>query len=77
MRTGTAGDDIEVYAAGASNTGNLFRWDSSGPFWIYNLDTSALKMNVGNCYRINVYYGGVRERWERRGGALVGYFLLR
>jgi hypothetical protein len=75
--TGTSGDDIEVYAAGASNTGNLFRWDSSGPFWIYNFDTSAFKMNVGNCYRINVYYGGVVSGGNASGGALVGYFLLR
>jgi hypothetical protein len=75
--TGTAGDDIEVYAAGASNTGNLFRWDSSGPFWIYNFDTSAFKMNAGNCYRINIYYGGVVSGGNASGGALVGYFLLR
>jgi hypothetical protein len=75
--TGNAGDDIEVYAAGASNTGNLFRWDSSGPFWIYNFDTSAFKMNVGNCYRINIYYGGLVSGGNGSGGALVGYFLMR
>jgi hypothetical protein len=75
--TGTAGDDIEVYAAGASNTGNLFRWDSSGPSWIYNFDTSAFKMNAGNCYRINVYYGGSVSNGTGSGGALVGYFLMR
>jgi hypothetical protein len=75
--TGIAADDIEVYAAaGASNTGNLFRWDSSGQFWIYNFDTSAFKMNAGNCYRINVYYGGVVSSGIGSGGALVGYFLM-
>jgi large repetitive protein len=74
--TGTAGDDIEVYAAGASNTGNLFRWDSTGPFWIYNFDTSAFKMNAGNCYRINVYYGGTVSNGNASGGTLVGYFLM-
>ncbi len=74
--TGTATDEIEVYAAGSSNTGNLFRWDSSGPFWIYNFDTSAFKMNAGNCYRINVYYGGTVTNGTASGGALVGYFLM-
>jgi hypothetical protein len=74
--TGSAGDDIEVYAAGSSNTGNLFRWDSSGPFWIYNFDTSAFKMNAGNCYRINVYYGGTVTSGNASGGVLVGYFLM-
>ena len=74
--TGGGTDAIDVYAAGASNTGNLFRWDSSGPFWIYNFDTSAFKMNAGNCYRINVYYGGVVTGGNASGGALVGYFLL-
>jgi hypothetical protein len=76
--TGAVADEIEVYAAaGASNTGNLFRWDSSGPFWIYNFDTSAFKLNPANCYRINVYYGGSATNGIGSGGALVGYFLMR
>jgi hypothetical protein len=74
--TGAGGDEIEVYAAGSSNSGNLFRWDSSGPFWIYNFDTSAFKMNAGNCYRINVYYGGTVAGGSATGGVLVGYFLM-
>jgi hypothetical protein len=74
--SGTGGDEIEVYAAGASNTGNLFRWDSTGPFWIYNFDTSAFSMKAGNCYRINVYYGGTVSGGTASGGALVGYFLM-
>jgi hypothetical protein len=74
--SGIAGDDIEVYAAGSSNSGNLFRWDSTGALWIYNLDTSAFKMNAGNCYRINVSYGGTVVNGSATGGALVGYFLM-
>jgi hypothetical protein len=73
--SGTGGDEIEVYAAGASNTGNLFRWDGGG-FWMYNFDTSAFKMILGNCYRINVFYGGSAIGGTASGGALVGYFLL-
>jgi hypothetical protein len=75
--TGTNIDDIEVYAAGASNTGNLFRWDATGQFWIYNFDTSAFKMQVGNCYRISVYYGGTVTNGTAAGGTLAGYFLMK
>ena len=74
--TGNNGDEIEAYAAGSSNTGNLFRWDPTSGFWIYNFDTSAFKMNAGNCYRINVYYGGTVSSGNASGGALVGYFLM-
>jgi hypothetical protein len=75
--TGASADAIDVYAAaGSSNTGNLFRWDASGPFWIYNFDTSAFSMKAGNCYRINVYYGGSVSGGVGSGGALVGYFLM-
>lgn len=74
--TGLGSDDIEVYAAaGSSNTGNLFRWDATGQKWIYNFDTSAL--GAGNCYRLNVYYGGTVAGGVASGGALVDYFLLR
>jgi hypothetical protein len=74
----TTTDDLEVYApAGSSNTGNLFRWDSTGQNWIYNYDTSAFKMQAGNCYRINVYYGGTVSNGSASGGVLVGYFLMK
>ena len=72
----SGGDVVDVYAAGASNSGNLFRWDSTGPFWIYNFDTSAFSMKAGNCYRINVYYGGSVSGTTASGGSLVGYFLM-
>jgi hypothetical protein len=52
--TGT-GDPVEEYAdAGQSSAGtNLFRWatDSTVPgggFWIYNLDSKALGLVVGD-----------------------------
>jgi hypothetical protein len=73
----TATDTIDVYAAGASNTGNLFRWDASGPQWIYNFDTSAFSMAAGNCYRISVYYGGTVTNGTGSGGNRVGYFLMK
>jgi len=53
----TATDDMETYAAaGASNTGNIFRW--SGTKMIFNLDTGnkAYAFAVGSCYRMNVIY---------------------
>jgi hypothetical protein len=72
-------DDIEVYAAGASNTANQFRWDATGGFWMYNLDTSSLK--TGNCYRLDVFYGGTPDGSGRidvssASVTRVGYFLL-
>lgn len=76
--TAATTDDLEVYApAGSSNTGNLFRWDSAGQYWIYNYDTSAFKMQAGNCYRINVYYGGTVSNGVAGGGTLVGYFMMK
>ncbi|MFL5963933.1 MAG: PxKF domain-containing protein [Gaiellaceae bacterium] len=77
---GTAADDLETYAdAGLSNAGtNMFRWDTTGQFWIYNFDTSAFKLQVGNCYKISVYYGGGNvSNGTASGGALAGYFLLK
>jgi hypothetical protein len=69
-------DGIDVYAAaGSSNTGNLFRWDPTSLFRIYNFDTSAFK--AGNCYQISVYYGGsINGSGVASGGARAGYFLL-
>jgi hypothetical protein len=53
-------DPVEVYAdAGASNGNtNQFRW--AGGHWIYNLDTKALGLTTGGCYRIDVYLDGVK-----------------
>lgn len=60
-------DPIEEYAdAGQSNGNtNLFRWTSDasvpgGGFWIYNLDSRALGLVVGNLYRVDIYVGSVK-----------------
>ena len=57
---GGAVDDIEVYADAGQSSGNTsqFRWSADSPgFWIYNLDTKALGLQVDKCYRIDVYIG--------------------
>src|SRR5918995_1449474 len=58
--SGTTTDDVEAYAdAGQSSAGsNLFRWDTTGGQWIYNLDTKAppgMAMAINSCYRLDVY----------------------
>jgi hypothetical protein len=57
---GGTGDPIEEYAdAGQSSAGtNQFRWTTD--FWIYNLDSKALGLVVGNNYRVDVYVGAVK-----------------
>lgn len=77
--TASTTDDLETYAAaGSSNTGNLFRWDATGGFFIYNLDTSAQGMSAPNCYRGNIYLGGTADsNGKYTGGTLVGYFLIK
>jgi len=65
---GVTTDAVETYsdAGNANGNTNLFRWtsDSSGGFWIYNLDsTNAYNngpMTVGETYRINVFVGAVK-----------------
>lgn len=76
-QTGVTSDTVEEYAAaGSSNYGNLFRWDSTEGRWMYNYDTSALKGN--NCYRINVHLGGAADENGRvTGGTNIGYFLIK
>jgi hypothetical protein len=76
---GAATDALETYAAaGSANTGNAFRWDATAGFWIHNLDTSAVGMSAGGCYRVNVYLGGTADdRGIYRSGYVVGYFLMR
>ena len=51
-------DPVETYSDAGSSNGNtnLFRWAGDG--WIYNLDTTGLGLQVGKCYRIDVYIGG-------------------
>ena len=51
-------DVIEEYAAGNSNTDNIFRWTNGT--WMYNWDTKASNLSVGGCYRINVWVGATK-----------------
>jgi len=65
---GTTTDAVETYsdAGNANGNTNLFRWttDSTGGFWIYNLDsTNAYNngpMTVGDTFRVNVFVGTVK-----------------
>ncbi|MFP5353098.1 MAG: OmpL47-type beta-barrel domain-containing protein [Actinomycetota bacterium] len=72
-----AGDAVEAYAAGSSNTGNQFRLDGEG--WIYNLDTSKLTgVGPGLCYRGEVYRGGSADSTGRvTGGTKIGAFQIK
>ena len=56
--SGATTDGIELYSdAGSSNSNtDLFRWSTDG-FWIYNLDTKALNLTVGQGYRVDVNVG--------------------
>ena len=56
----TTADDIEAYAAGNSNTGLQFRWESLAGFWMYNLDTSSFAMKPSTCYQGSVYLNGTK-----------------
>ncbi|HZM18571.1 MAG TPA: hypothetical protein VFB87_04070 [Gaiellaceae bacterium] len=56
----TTVDDIEAYAAGSSNSGLQFRWESLAGFWMYNLDTSSFAMKPSSCYQGSVYLNGTK-----------------
>lgn len=58
----TGGDPVLAYAdAGQSSAGtNQFRYDPFAQAWIYNLDTKALGLVTGNCYRLDVSINGTR-----------------
>jgi hypothetical protein len=51
-------DQVETYAdAGSPSAGtDHFRW--AGDHWIYNLDTKALGLTSGICYRLDVALDG-------------------
>jgi hypothetical protein len=55
-------DPIETYAdSGQSSAGtNQFRYDATAQAWVYNLDTKALGLVTGNCYRIDVSVNGTQ-----------------
>jgi len=52
--------DIGTYAdAGQSNGGtNQYRFDTTLQAWVYNLDTRALGLSIGSCYRIDTAVNG-------------------
>ena len=52
--------DVGTYAdAGQSNAGsNQYRFDPTSQTWIYNLDTRALGLSIGMCYRIGTAVNG-------------------
>lgn len=58
--TSAGTDPVTAYAdAGQSSAGtNEFRYDAAIAAWVYNLDTRALGLVRGNCYRIDVSVGG-------------------
>lgn len=59
----TAAAPSSEYAdAGESSAGTkYFRWSDEVPgFWVYNLDTKALGLTTGKCYRIDVYSGATK-----------------
>jgi hypothetical protein len=55
-------DPIASYAdAGQSSAGtNQFHYDTTAQAWLYNLDTKALGLVIGNCYRIDVSVNGTQ-----------------
>jgi hypothetical protein len=55
-------DPVESYAdAGQSSAGtNQFHFDTTSQAWIYRLDTKALGLITGNCYRIDVSVNGTQ-----------------
>lgn len=67
--TGGYTDAVETYApAGSANTGRNFRWDATGGFWVYNLDTAnnSLGLSVNVTYEIQAHLDG-----QLAGGVLL------
>jgi hypothetical protein len=60
--TSAGSDPITSYAdAGQSSAGtNQFHYDAGTQAWLYNLDTKALGLVTGNCYRIDVAVNGTQ-----------------
>ena len=60
--SGITGDTIASYAdAGQSSAGtNQYRFEAGSQVWIYNLDTRALALITGSCYRIDTAVNGTQ-----------------
>jgi hypothetical protein len=39
---------------------NAFRYDATTQRWVYELDTRAMHLTSGDCYRLNVSVNGVQ-----------------
>jgi hypothetical protein len=59
---GTEGtiDPVDAYGAGSSSSGNAFRYDATAEAWVYNLNTRAMGLRSGNCYRLDVSVNGTQ-----------------
>jgi hypothetical protein len=59
---GAGTDSVTAYAdAGQSSAGtNQFRYEAGIQAWVYNLDTKALSLVIGNCYRLDVSINGAQ-----------------
>lgn len=57
---GAGTDPVTTYAdAGQSSAGtSQFRYDALAQAWVYNLDTKALSLVTGNCYRVDISING-------------------
>ena len=59
--SGGATDAVDVYAAGSSaSAGSALRYDAIAGAWVYNLDTKAMRLTSGHCYRLDVSVNGVQ-----------------
>jgi len=60
--TSAGTDPVSSYAdAGQSSAGtNQFNYDATAQAWVYGLDTKALGLVTGNCYRIDVAVNGTQ-----------------
>jgi hypothetical protein len=59
MSGATAGTEVEAVSTSAATSGNVFRYDSTGQLYIFNLSTKSLPAPAGGTvvgtWRINVY----------------------
>jgi hypothetical protein len=66
---GTPGSFTPAAPSGASNSGNIFRYDSTSGQYLYNLSTTRL---LAGTYQLDYYIGGTSTT-----GALLGMVQIR